>query len=593
MPDQVFWPKRHARGRLALRVRVARWTFFALWTAGTSAFAWTLYRVLSVASPTVLQLAFLALCTICFAWVAVGSSTALVGIIWLALGRSTDTLSLSGLPEPRNRTALLFPVYRENPSSIAEIIENMTERLAASSSAALFEVFILSDTQDPQERLTEQRIFDALRLRARVPIYVRWRTHNFGRKAGNIRDWVESFGAAYPHFVIFDADSIMSVAALKQLAAVMETNPRAGLIQTVPRLSGGRTLFAHLQQFAAAYYGPVLSAGLAAWHGPDGNYWGHNAIIRTEAFAGSAGLPSLSGRPPLGGSILSHDFVEAALLLRAGWDVHMVPSLEGSYEGCPPTLTDLIIRDRRWAQGNLQHMRLLRVPRLAWLSRVHLGMGVFSYLVSSIWALTLIVGVVLAVQAKYATPTYFGSEASLFPNWPVFDARKALALFLATVFVVHLPKLLGVLWALRSSQERSRHGGTGRVLGGVLAESVLSTIIAPVLMLTQTAAVASILSGRDAGWTAQRRVGANARLWEYLQQHRWHMGWGGAGALTCWAISPSVLAWMSPILIGLLFAPAIAHLVAAPAGPSTASLFATPESASAARHPLDQDAVQS
>jgi membrane glycosyltransferase len=587
MPDQVFWRKRRERGRIGPRVRVARWALFTLWMVSTSVFACTLYRVLSVESPTVLQLAFLALSTMCFAWVAVGSSTALIGFIWLALARSADTLALPSLSEPHSRTALLFPVYRENPSPVAEIIENIGKRLAASGCAALFDVFILSDTQDPQEKLAEQRIFDDLRRRAPVPIYLRWRTPNSGRKAGNIRDWVEGFGSAYPFFVILDADSMMSAATLKQLAAAMEANRRAGLIQTVPRLCGGQTLFAHLQQFATAYYGPVLSAGLAAWHGPDGNYWGHNAIIRTEAFAGAAGLPPLSGRPPLGGPILSHDFVEAALLLRASWDVHMAPSLQGSYEGCPPTLTDLIIRDRRWAQGNLQHMRVLGVPGLAWLSRVHLGMGAFSYLVSAIWALTLFVGVVLAVQAKYATPTYFGSEMSLFPKWPVFDARKALALFLATVVVVHLPKLLGVLWALRSRQERRRHGGTGRVLGGALAESLLSTVIAPVLMLTQTAAVVSILFGRDAGWAAQRRVGTDARLSEYLRQHRWHMGWGGAGAIICWAISPAVLAWMSPVLIGLLFAPAIARFAAAPAGPGTVRLFATPGGASAIRHPLD------
>ena len=144
-----------------------------------------------------------------------------------------------------------------------------------------------------------------------------------------------------------------------RLASAMDANPRVGLIQTVPRLVGGQTLFACLQQFAAGYYGPIVAAGLAAWHGGGGNYWGHNAIIRTRAFAASAGLPQLSGSPPLGGHILSHDFVEAALLRRAGWEVHLVPSLQGSYEGCPPTLSELIARDRRWAQGNLQHLRLL------------------------------------------------------------------------------------------------------------------------------------------------------------------------------------------------------------------------------------------
>ena len=321
---------------------------------------------------------------------------------------------------------------------------------------------------------------------------------------------------------------------------------RQGLIQTVPRLVGGQTLFARLQQFAASTYGPLVAAGLAAWHGPGGNYWGHNAIIRTKAFASCAGLPPLPGRAPLGGQILSHDFVEAALLRRGGWEVYLVPSVGGSFEGCPPTLSDLIVRDRRWAQGNLQHMRLLTVPGLPLLSRIHLAMGALSYLASPVWALSLLVGVVLAVQAKYATPAYFGSEASLFPKWPVFDAQMALSLFFATVLVVHLPKLLGAVWAMRSSVERKRHGGVLNVIGGVTLESLLSTLIAPVLMVTQTAAVVGILTGRDAGWSAQRRVTARASAIEFLAQHRWHMAWGVLGAVICWSISSGVLAWMSP-----------------------------------------------
>jgi membrane glycosyltransferase len=377
--------------------------------------------------------------------------------------------------------------------------------------------------------------------------------------------------------MILDADSIMSIDALLRLACAMDANPRAALIQTVPRLVGGQSLFARLQQFAAGYYGPIVSAGLAAWHGPGGNYWGHNAMIRTKAFATSAGLPALSGAPPLGGLILSHDFVEAALLRRAGWEVHMTPSLAGSYEGCPPTLSDLIVRDRRWAQGNLQHLRLLGVPGLPLLSRVHLGMGAVSYLASPIWALTLLVGVALAAQAKYATPIYFGSQVSLFPKWPVFDAQKALGLFFATVLVVHLPKLLGGAWALRNRGERLRNGGTVRVVLGVLLESILSTLIAPVLMMTQTRAVTSIVMHRDAGWSAQQRVGAEASLLQYVVRHRWHIAWGLAVGAVCWAVSQAVFLWMSPIIIGLLLAAPIACVSAKPAPHYLATLLATTE----------------
>jgi membrane glycosyltransferase len=578
MPDQVLWPERRREARARKRVHAARSALLLLWSAGSAAFAWTLYQVLSVEAPTVLQLVFWCLSTACFAWVAVGSASAVIGFVTLMLQRTSDTLEL---PPPeaakRARTALLFPVYREDAIAVAATVEAMGRDIAAANAADCFDVFILSDTQDLSERESEQRIYAELRAQVPIPVYLRWRTPNLGKKAGNIRDWIERFGAAYPYFIILDADSIMSAESLLRLVAGMEANPRVGLIQSVPRLVGGQSIFARLQQFAAGYYGPVVAAGLAAWHGPGGNYWGHNAIIRTEAFAGSAGLPALPGAPPLGGLILSHDFVEAALLRRAGWEVHLVPSLGGSYEGCPPTLKDLVVRDRRWAQGNLQHMRLIAMHNLPLISRVHLAMGACSYLASPIWALTLLVGIVLAVQAKYATPTYFGSEVSLFPKWPVFDAQKALTLFLATVLIVHLPKLLGGIWAVRNAAQRRQHGGIARIAVGVLIESVLSTLIAPLLMLSQTNAVVSILFGRDAGWGAQRRVGAENSLPELLNQHRWHAAWGLAGAAICWSISPAVFAWMSPIILGLVLAAPIGSLTARHAGRVLATLLSTLE----------------
>jgi membrane glycosyltransferase len=569
MPEQVLWQGREAGPRVSTRAKVARWILAVLWLVAVTSFAWTLYRVLSVEAPTYLQIAFLVLSTLCFAWVAVGSATALVGFISLMWAKDRDSIHLPAAAEPSDtRTALLFPVYREDPDSVAVIIDTMCREILAADSGASFDIFVLSDTQDPEEREREKQRYSMLRRRfaSRIEIYARWRTPNIAKKAGNIRDWVETFGGAYHCFIILDADSIMSADTMLRLVAAMRQNPQTGLIQTVPRLTGGGTVFARLQQFAGCYYGEILAAGLAAWQGRDGNYWGHNAIIRTAAFAQSAGLPSLKGRPPLGGHILSHDFVEAALLRRAGWEVHMAPSLHGSYEGCPPSLSDLIVRDRRWAQGNLQHLRLLGVKGLPFLSRLHLAFGACAYLASLMWALTILIGVVLAVQAKYATPTYFGSEVSLFPKWPVFDAQLALALFIATVVVVHVPKLLGMVWALRTSGERQKNGGVFRMIAGLVLESLASTVIAPILMVTQSSAVLSILMGRDAGWAAQRRAGAASDVTRHLVQHRWHLAWGVAAVVTCWAISVYVLAWMSPIIAGLLLAPFIAMWTSRQAG---------------------------
>ncbi|MFM9849403.1 MAG: glucans biosynthesis glucosyltransferase MdoH [Hyphomicrobiaceae bacterium] len=568
MPEQALWYDAAAtpttRGRTQ---QMARLALLVVWLAAVAAFGWTLYRVLSVETPTYLQLAFLALSTLCFAWVAIGSVTALIGFVCLLSGRGTDSMALpaTGLPL-RTRTALLFPVYREDPLGVAATIATMVRDIGEAGAEASFDIFVLSDTQDSEERAVEVAAYANLRARHidHLQIYARWRTPNTGKKAGNIRDWVENFGGAYDTFVILDADSIMSALTLLRLARAMEEHHRIGLIQTVPTLAGGTTLFARLQQFASCYYGQVLSVGLAAWQGRDGNYWGHNAIIRTAAFADAAGLPQLKGSPPLGGHILSHDFVEAALLRRAGWEVHMVPSASGSYEGCPPALSDLIARDRRWAQGNLQHLRLLRITGLPFVSRLHLAFGACAYIASPTWALTLLIGVLLAAQAQFATPSYFGTEVSLFPKWPVFDAQLALMLFIATVVAVYVPKLLGLAWALRTSAARQANGGTPRMIFGFLVESIFSTLIAPILMITQSGAVLGIVLGRDAGWGAQRRSGAASSIGESAKRYKWPVIWGVAGGLICWLIAAHLLAWMSPVLAGLILAPIMANITSGP-----------------------------
>src|SRR5690606_2122972 len=223
----------------------------------------------------------------------------------------------------------------------------------------------------------------------------------------------------------------------------MSADPQLGLLQTVPLLVGRRSLLARLQQFAGRMYGPVIARGVAVWSGDDGNYWGHNAIIRIAAFAESCGLPELPGRRPFGGHILSHDFVEAALLRRRGWKVRMLPKVMGSYEESPPSLIDLAVRDRRWAQGNLQHAKVVGAAGLTMPSRMHLAFGIMSYVASPLWLVMLLLSFALSVQAGLHNPEYFPLEIQLFPNWPRFDAQRMLELFIFCMGVLLLPKALG------------------------------------------------------------------------------------------------------------------------------------------------------
>ena len=358
-----------------------------------------------------------------------------------------------------------MPVYNEDPERVFTALSRMGMALRREGVARHFDIFVLSDTRRENTAEAEREAF-AL---AEAPAVARGQCLSTAAVSTTItarpatsRISCSAGAAAYDHMIVLDADSDMSAAAMITLARAMAADPQAGIIQSLPLLHNRWTPFARMTQFAGRVYGPLVAAGLSAWHGRDGNYWGHNAIIRTRAFAEAAGLPELAGRKPFGGHVLSHDFVEAALIRRAGYAVYMLPELAGSYEETPPCLIDLATRDRRWAQGNLQHIKIVGAKGLHWVSRVHLVQGIMSYLASPLWLMLLMAGLLLATVARHVTPNYFPDCFSLFPSWPVFDPELALKLFAITFTVLYLPKLLALVLALR---DRELRRGCGGVLG--------------------------------------------------------------------------------------------------------------------------------
>ena len=344
-----------------------------------------------------------------------------------------------------------------------------------------------------------------------------------------------------------------------------------------------RTLFARLQQFAGRLYGPLIAAGIAWWHGAEGNYWGHNAIIRVRAFAQDAGLPELRGRKPFGGHILSHDFVEAALMRRAGWAIHMAPTLGGSFEECPPSLLDFAARDRRWCQGNLQHLAVLPARGLHWVSRLHLLTGIGSYLTAPLWLIFLAFGILISLQAQFVRPEYFPKGFSLFPQWPAQDPVLAAWVFLGTMGLLIVPKLLAFILLLTQREHRRRFGGGFAALAGILVETFVSSLIAPVMMIFQSTAVGEILLGRDAGWQVQRRDDGGVPRSETVRRYALPTLFGIMMAIAAYAVSLPLLLWMTPVIVGLLLAIPIALLSSISSSDRTGRpprLFATPEQTS-------------
>lgn len=581
MPEQDF---SQVIAQAAEPRRRAYWVPRAAVFAGagvlTAAFASELFSILAFGQMTPLQFVFLVLSTIAFGWIALGSLSAALGFLPLFAGEDASTIGSRRTSRPLvTRTALLFPVYHEDPSRIAGTIEAMARALNRLAPPNAFDIFVLSDTRGAQDGAREDVAYRSLQkeLSGTINLYYRRRRDNTHRKAGNIADWIERFGAAYDHFVILDADSVMSADTLMALAGAMEEEQKAGLIQTVPRLVGGRTLLQHLTQFASSVYGPSVASGIAFWHRDQGNYWGHNAIIRTAAFASSAGLPELSGRKPFGGHILSHDFVEAVLLQRAGWGVHMMPTIEGSYEGQPPNIVDVVVRDRRWAQGNLQHLAIVGQAGLTPMGRVHLGMGAASYLISGVWALSLAVGIVLALQGGQFIPSYFEDSKTLFPIWPIIDPGAALRLFMATLGVVFLPKLLGWILELKRARIERNPLYAVRSTVGVVYETIFSMLIAPILMITQTVGAIQIFAGLDSGWKAQKRDEGALSFYEAMDFARLHTLIGALVAVIAWKVSPGLLVWMAPVVAGLLLAGPVSWLTARRAGAFSRWVLATRE----------------
>lgn len=560
-------PSCRFKHRTAASTIVARLLVFGGTAVATWVGALEMIAAVEVGGITFLEYIYLGLFVITFGWIAFAAVSAVNGLLFSLLGKALTIVpalpcsgheaDASAPAEPAERprlTALVMPVYNEDPVHTAAALQAMAEALAAVGEAGGFEIVVISDSTNGDMWIRETMTYRQLRadLADIMPVWYRRRWLNTARKAGNVADFIRRWGGRYDCFLVLDADSVLTAETIIGLNRAMAADHSLGMLQSVPSLAGGETLFARLQQFAGAVYGPVVAEGLAVWSGDDGNYWGHNAIIRTRAFAETAGLPDLRGRKPFGGHILSHDFVEAALMRRAGWRVRMDPSLSGSYEASPPSLLDVATRDRRWAQGNLQHVGVIGARGLRWPNRVHLATGIMSYLSASLWLMLIATGIALAAQARFIRPEYFAEDYQLYPNWPRFDSERMLFVFLGTMGVLLLPKFIGYLRALFSRTRRLAAGGFFNLTISVLFETILSALYAPIMMLIQNHHLLDILRGRDSGWSAQRRGGGGDGWRSIARLHRWHTTAGLALLIGLGINDMHLLAWMSPVVAGLV-----------------------------------------
>lgn len=509
--------------------------------------------------PYILQTGILFLFAILFCWVSAGFWTALMGFLQLLIGRDKYSISYSTTGDeplnPEHRTALIMPICNEDVERVFAGLRATWESVKRTGNAEHFDVYILSDSYDADIAIAEQKAWMELvrDVGGAGKIFYRRRRRRVKRKSGNIDDFCRRWGSKYSYMVVLDADSVMSGECLTGLVRMMEANPNAGIIQSSPKASGMDTLYARCQQFATRVYGPLFTAGLHFWQLGESHYWGHNAIIRVQPFIEHCALAPLPGEGSFAGSILSHDFVEAALMRRAGWGVWIAYDLPGSYEELPPNLLDELKRDRRWCHGNLMNFRLFLVKGMHPVHRAVFLTGVMSYLSAPLWFMFLALSTALQVVHTLMEPTYFLQPRQLFPVWPQWRPDLAIALFSTTLVLLFLPKLLSVV--LIWFKGAKPYGGAFRLFLSLLLEMLFSVLLAPVRMLFHTVFVVSAFLGWEVVWNSPQRDDDATPWSEAFRRHGSQMLLGIVWAVGMGVLDLNFLWWLAPIVFSLILSP--------------------------------------
>jgi membrane glycosyltransferase len=498
-----------------------------------------------------------ALFAILSTWVVTGFVTALMGF-YVSLRGDAHALSASQVRHhpigPEVRTAIIMPICNEDVSSVFAGLRATCESVAALGHAGAFDVFVLSDSSDAGLAAAERAAWEELRIalsahpqQPQIEVYYRLRQRRTHRKAGNVADFCRRWGKDYRYMIVMDADSVMSGDCIVSMVKLMEAHPRAGIIQTATQAVGHATLHARAQQFASRVTGRLFTLGMQFWQLGESHYWGHNAIIRVAPFMQHCALAPIKGGGGMAGPIMSHDFVEAALMRRAGYEVWLVPDLTGSYEQQPPDLLSELQRDRRWCQGNLQNSRLIAEPGLHRVHRAMFAIGAMSYLSAPLWLSFMTFGTSLWISGAAAVPDWHALPAELRSLWAW------------TLCMLFMPRLLG-LAAVFLQRGQQGYGGAAALLLSAATETLLAVLQAPIRMLAHSLFVLVAVTGLKLDWKSPPRHAAGV-TWRHAAARLSPMtAVVGLHALAIAVLQAGALIWLAPIALPLLLAVPLAVL---------------------------------
>lgn len=446
-----------------------------------------------------------------------GATTSLFGFLISLLKEGDPLLKAKKIPEKeldfpsidRVPVALVMPVYEENEVSIFSRIKVIYESLEKYHSLPKLDFFILSDTRTPEKWIKEEAAY--LELCESTGNYQKFhyrrRKSNLNGKSGNIADFCRRWGNRYEHMIILDADSLMSGEIIVQLIAMMEKNPKAGIIQTNSKLFRATTLFQKLTEFSSYLFSSYFLKGASFWQINANSYWGHNAILRIKPFMEYCALPHLPEYGGLGGKILSHDTVEASLMRKAGYEVLCAYELEGSYEENPPNIIDVLKRDQRWCQGNLQHFWFLFGKKIPFINRIHILNGILSYLNSPIWLCYILLSLWNYIEeSKFLNYSMLPEEFEYFKA-QIYDPLYLKLLYLS-LLLLFLPRVLSY-FRLPLKQIFLK-------FPAFFLETLFSILIAPIYMIYHSVFVVSIFLNKKISWGPQNRDAESSYPFSYV-----------------------------------------------------------------------------
>lgn len=526
--------------------------FLATGAGITIAGVWLIIEMYRPNGITPIEGILIGLFVILFGQIAFGFSIATWGFLIRLRGERFNimrTLAERDTSDSPGSTAIVMPIYNEDPARIFRGLENMLVSLRATGHGNSFDLYILSDSNQPENWIDEECAWASLcsRLQIHGRVFYRKRRVSLHGKSGNIADFCRRWGKRYLYLVILDADSIMAGETLVRLARAMDANPTVGLIQTAPQIVRGTSFFQRLTQFSTHTIGPLFASGSNFWHLAGANYWGHNAIIRLQPFMEHCVLPELPGRTADERHILSHDTVEAALMQQAGYQVWFAYDEPGSYEEGPPNMSESLKRDRRWAQGNLQHFWFLLAPKTQFTNRIHMFFGLMAYLTAPL----LVVFIALTCFDYYWKEKHaMFADRLTDPAW-TGTWHTGILLLSITLLLLFGAKVLAVIHTLPRAK---KFGGVAAMVVSSFLELIMSMLLAPILLYFHTKFVVLTLLGLRVSWKTQNRSDSRIPLGQAIREYGVLPLIGAAVLATTLIWAPTLALWLSPILAGWLLA---------------------------------------